>query len=78
MININIKKDRNFDEKLEFVIDAVNEVVSALPPWHENRNSFFAKSLLFKTMRLLEKENKVSYNLALETVKSICGKSLIS
>ena len=60
-------------KKQDFILDAVNEVVSSLPLGHKNRNSAFAKQILQKVFEELEYSNQISYEEVLTLTKKLSG-----
>tara|TARA_E500000305_G_C3931704_1_gene193095 strand:+ start:108 stop:443 length:336 start_codon:yes stop_codon:yes gene_type:complete len=61
------------EEKQNFILDAVNEVVSSLPIGHKNRNSAFAKQILQKVFEELQYNNQISYEEVLTLTKKLSG-----
>tara|TARA_Y100000591_G_C21484771_1_gene522258 strand:- start:42 stop:377 length:336 start_codon:yes stop_codon:yes gene_type:complete len=61
------------EEKQNFILDAVNEVVSSLPLGHKNRNSSFAKQILQKVFEELQYNNQISYEEVLTLTKKLSG-----
>ena len=61
------------DQKQNFILDAVNEVVSSLPIGHKNRNSAFAKQFLQKVFEKLQYNNQISYEEVLTLTKKLSG-----
>ncbi len=60
-------------QKQDFILDAVNEVVSALPIGHKNRNSTFAKKILQKVFEELQYDGQISYEEVLRITKKLSG-----
>ena len=60
-------------QKQDFILDAVNEVVSSLPVGHKNRNSDFAKQILQKVFEELQYNDQISYEEALVLTKKLSG-----
>ena len=60
-------------QKQNFILDAVNEVVSSLPVGHKNRNSTFAKQVLQKVFEKLQHDNQISYEEVLKLTKKLSG-----
>ena len=60
-------------KKQDFILDAVNEVVSSLPVGHKNRNSSFAKQILQKVFEELRYNDQISYEEALVLTKKLSG-----
>ena len=61
------------NQKQNFILDAVNEVVSSLPIGHKNRNSAFAKQILQKVFEELQYNNQISYEEVLTLTKKLSG-----
>ena len=61
------------EEKQNFILDAVNEVVSSLPIGHKNRNSTFAKQILQKVFEELQYNDQISYEEAVALTKKLSG-----
>ena len=61
------------NQKQDFILDAVNEVVSSLPLGHKNRNSAFAKQILRKVFEELQYNNQISYEEVLTLTKKLSG-----
>ena len=60
-------------QKQNFILDAVNEVVSSLPIGHKNRNSHFAKQILQKVFEELQYNSQISYEEVLKLTKKLSG-----
>ena len=60
-------------KKQDFILDAVNEVVSSLPLGHKNRNSTFAKQILQKVFEELQYNSQISYEEVLTLTKKLSG-----
>ena len=60
-------------KKQDFILDAVNEVVSSLPLGHKNRNSTFAKQILQKVFEELQYNSQISYEEVLKLTKKLSG-----
>ena len=57
----------------DFILDAVNDVVSSLPIGHKNRNSVFARQVLQKVFEELQHNNQISYEEVLTLTKKLSG-----
>lgn len=61
------------NQKRDFIVDAVNEVVSSLPNGHKNRNSQFAKEVLKKVFEHFCDKEAFSYDEVLNITQKLSG-----
>ncbi len=66
-------KGINEEEKSEFILDAVNEIINSLPVGHKNRSKTFALEIMQKTIEELKDLEIISKHEALRVAKRISG-----